>query len=121
MKKQTRPTVDQIRFDIEDYLNKRHHAVSWILSKSVLIVSVKRNLSVKVVHGKSIFTPREQIKDITIGQTVVFRILKPETEPSDAVLRWADNIERQSGTRVLIVSSLEEAIEKFSNLTAIGN
>lgn len=121
MKKQTRPTVDQIRFDIEDYLNKRRHAVSWILSKSVLIVSVKRNLSVKVVHGKSIFTPREQIKDITIGQTVVFRILKPKTEPSDTVLKWADSIERQSGTRVLIVSSLEEAIEKFSNLTAIGN
>lgn len=108
MRQRSKPTIDQIRFDIEAFFQNQN-ATTWIISKNVLIVAKKRTLAVKIVHNKSIFTPTEKIKELNIAQTFVFRILKPDTEPSETMLRWAHQIEQKSAAIVRFVYSLDDA------------
>lgn len=114
--KPTPPTIDAIRYDIEAALARHEGIAVWIMSKTTLMAVVRRDLTVKITHSKSVFTPVEQMRDVRLGQMVIIHAVgyTKDYEPKDPLpkdLGEADELERRTGVVVIFAHSGEEVIK----------
>lgn len=109
------PTVPVILKDIEGALALDGVRI-FPQSEDTLIAVVRRDLTVKIVFDKNVFSPHEQIKDMAVGQMVVIHALGFDRDgygkqPDDRQGEDADTLERETGAIVIFAHSGREALQ----------